>query len=433
MENKLFTGVGREIITPKPGTFLAGYSSSGRDTVAVHDDLTVTAFYFRTAQTQAMLISATLTLIDQEIADLLKQKITEETGVPAANIILLATHTHSAPLTFSTKGWGTPDWEYVNSIFLPRALTAAKKAYSNPVYVKMAVSVGRSLVGINRRQWDKQNRIILGQCEYGCFDPKMTVLSFADGNGQCIANLIHYGCHATGAGANLEITRDWPGVMTDRLEEFSGGVTAFLNGPEGDVGPRLTNGRTTGAGQIRYALEHGALAAADAVRIFRNAVYQDVSLRCVHRTIRLPVEPRLSCEEAQRRLAAVNDPNPQHAERIRMHFQEVIASYRTGYIDRDYAEFSQTAIQLGDVAFISHPFELFSEIGLRIQQDAEIPHVLSLAMANGCESYFPTQSEIARGGYEVKVFKTERIQPLTDAADFAMVQESLKTLQMLGE
>ena len=434
MDNRLLLGVGREIITPPLGTFLAGYGSSGRDAVAVHDDLTVTAFYFCSADAKAMLISATLNLIDEEIADMLKTRIEEETGIPGAHILVHATHTHSSPLTFSTNGWGTPNWSYVNSIFLPQAVSAAKKAKNGSVSVKMAVSIGESLVGINRRQLNGENKIILGQCDYGCFDPKMTVISFADDAGNCVANLVHYGCHATGAGSNLEITRDWPGVMTDRLEVISGGVAAFFNGPEGDVGPRLTNGRTTGAKDISYAMEHGAVAAADAVRIYRKAAaYHNAQLQCVERVIKLPVDPRISYEEARHRLDTVDDPNPQHAERIRMHYREILDSYESGYTEHTHAEFTQTALKIGDVVFVTYPFELFSEIGLRVQKASSLPFVLNLALTNGCESYFPTKGEIARGGYEVKAFKTERIQPLSDDADFALVQETLKTLQLLAQ
>ena len=434
MDNRLLFGVGREMITPPLGTFLAGYGSSGRDAVAVHDDLTVTAFYFCSAETKAMLISATLTCIDEEIVEMLKAKIEEKTGIPCANILVHATHTHSSPQTYSSKGWGGANWNYVNTIFLPQGVLAAQKAQSSCVPVKMAVSVGNSLVGINRRQVNEENKIILGQCDYGCFDPKMTVISFADDTGNCVANLVHYGCHATGAGSNLEITRDWPGVMTDRLEVISGGITAFFNGPEGDVGPRLTNGRTTGAKDIRYAMEHGAVAAADAVRIYRqSAAYHDAQVQCVERVIKLPLDPRISYEEAQHRFETVDDPNPTHAERIRMHYREIMDSYDSGYTEQAFAECKQTALKIGDVVFVSYPFELFSEIGLRVKKSAGLPFVLNLAMTNGCESYFPTKGEIARGGYEVKKFKTERIQPLTDDADFAMVQETLKTLQLLAQ
>ncbi len=428
MKESLCVGIGREVITPRLGTFLSGYSTSGRDATAVNDDLTATAFYFQCNQTKAMLISLTLTLLDKEISDMVRRQIEKEFGIPYANIIVHTTHTHSAPLTFTTKGWGAPNAEYVEQILIPRTLVAAKKAADKPVRVRVSVSVGDSLVGVNRRECNQENEIVLGQDKCGVFDPEMTVISFATEEGKCIGNLIHYGCHATAAGSNLEITRDWPGIMIDQLEATSGGVTAFINGTEGDVGPRLTNGRTTGCGDIHYAWEHGEIAAADAVDIYQKSVYHDVDLSCTVRTIRIPVESRLSYAEAKEKLENVFDKNSQHAERIRMFYREILQSYENGYEDVEYVEFEQTAIKLGTVVLISSPFETFSEIGLRIRRAAKIPHALCISMANGCESYFPTKGEIYRGGYETKCFKTERVQPFIDDADSAFVEETLKTL-----
>ena len=431
MNNKLHLGVGREIITPRLGTFLSGYSTSGRDATSVNDDLTATVFCFEQGSLRAALVSLTLTLLDKEIADQLRSRIEGVCGIPREHIIVHSTHTHSAPLTFTTKGWGTPNAEYVDNILIPRTVMAARTAMENLGEVSLSVSSANSFAGVNRRELGDNSEIILGQWDAGPFDPAMTVLSFADGEGKCVANLIHYGCHATAAGNNLEISRDWPGVMTDSLERVSGGTTAFINGTEGDVGPRLSNGKTTGKGDIRYAFEQGKIAAEDAVAIYGRAIYKDAELRCVEREIKIPVERRISLEEAKERLSGVNDPNPQHAERIRMFYEEIIRSYEEGYRERDFVSYRQTAIKIGDAAFVSSPFETFSEIGLRIKCHSDIPHVLCISMANGCESYLPTKKEIYRGGYETKCFKTEHIQPLIDDADSAFVEETLKTLNQL--
>ena len=91
----------------------------------------------------------------------------------------------------------------------------------------------------------------------------------------------------------------------------------------------------------------------------------------------------------------------------------------------------QTAIRIGDVAFVGHPFETFSEIGLRINVMSKIPHVLSIAMANGNECYLPTVGEIPRGGYEVRMFKSHALQPYTNDVDYSLITESVKTLEEL--
>ena len=57
--------------------------------------------------------------------------------------------------------------------------------------------------------------------------------------------------------------------MIDNFEEMSGGITLFLCGAVGDVGPRLSNGKTTGNG-ISAVREIGVRAGYDAIKAERN-------------------------------------------------------------------------------------------------------------------------------------------------------------------
>lgn len=432
MNDKLFLGVAREVITPSLGIYLGGYPFPDRFAASVNDDLTVTVFSFKYSETRSMIVSATLVCLDEAICNKIRVKIEAETNIPAPNIIIHTTHTHSSPLTFTCDGWGEPDRKYLDEIVIPRTILAAKSAVACEQHVTVGIAQGKSLVGVNRREPSLiRNGIKLGVWEYGCFDPKMTVLSFKNDSGDCVGNLIHYGCHATGCGASLEITRDWPGIMTDRIEEVSGGITAFINGPEGDVGPRLSNGRTTGEGDIRYMKEQGAMAAQSAEEIYNSiGVYQEVEMKCVSRNICLPLEPVMTREEAERGLSEVEVVNG-ITLRTSNNYKEIIKMHDEGCGNFDFREHQQTAIRIGDVAFVGHPFETFSEIGLRINIMSKIPYTLTVALANGSICYFPTVGEIPKGGYEVTMYKTHAIQTYTNDADYALITETVKTLEEL--
>ena len=429
---KLYLGVAREIITPAIGTYLGGYGVEGRNAVSINDDLTVTALSFRYGDVRAMLISATIVVVDENICWQIRREIERETGIPAENIMFHATHTHSAPVSFTSMGWGEPDHEYVDGILIPKSILAAKRASASESYVRMGHGEGDSLVGVCRREPSRiNNGVKLGCWKYGCFDPKMTVLSFVGEDGKCVANIVHYACHPTASGVNLEVTRDWPGVMIDRLEEFSGGMTAYFNGPEGDIGPRLDTGKTTGENHVKYALRHGELAARDAISIYKTiGEYRDVELRCAAREVKLPLEPRVPYEEAKRLMNPKAD-YAAYVERQKEYYAAIVDSYERGDEELEYREHLQTAVRIGDVAFVGHPFETFSEIGLRINLMSEIPTVLSLPIVNGVQCYLPTKGEIPRGGYEVKMFKTYGLQRYTEDTDFALINESLKTLEEL--
>ena len=429
MKNKLYLGVGRSVITPKIGTYLAGYRPDLVST-AINDELSATAFYFKQGEVSALLVSITVCEIATDLSTKIREDIEAKYGIKKDACILHATHTHSGPNLMGMYGWGDIDEAYLNEIFLPKLNEAIQAALDSVSPVTMAIATGESLVGINRRELNERNEIILGQNPWGSFNPKMTILSFKGELGELRANIIHYGAHGTASGANSEITRDWSGVMTDVLEAESGAVTAFVNGAEGDIGPRLTNGRTTGGGKVEYAMRLGGMAAQDAVRIFKNlGNYHTPTLKVKSFDVKIPLEKRLPLEVAREEYKKYEGHTVNIEGRLEHHYRNLILSYSNGYEDLEYFADGQSIITLGDVAFVASPYELFSEIAMRIEKHASFPHVLNLSNSNGCEGYFAAESDICRGGYEIKCFITKFLQTPVPNADWHYISQTLKNLK----
>lgn len=422
---KLYLGVGREVITPKVGGQLYGYTPDVFST-SVNDDLSVTAFYFKQGDVQALMISATVCLINTALADDILTRVQDEFGIPKTACILSATHTHSGPNTAGQVGWGDIDREYCDGIFIPRILAAVRAAVADPVPVRMGVSSGDSLVGINRRELNYENVVKLGQNPWGAYNPKMTVISFVGEDKKPVANMIHYGCHGTAAGKNHEITRDWSGIMTDAL----GGVTAFFNGPEGDVGPRISNGKTVG--DITYVRELGEVAARDALSLYNKIDgYREAALLTSHRVLEIPLEKRILRSDAAGMLEPIKNETVNHRGMLKDHLEQVLESYEQGYVDKELCGVPQTLIAIGDIVFTSFPYELFSEIGMRIDGQIKSKSVLSLSNANGSEGYFVTEDALCRGGYEVTMFLYGHLQRCVDCADFHLMRESVGHIKEL--
>lgn len=433
MSEKLYLGIGRSVISPRIGGHLYGYSPDVFSN-SVNDDLTATVFYFKQGNVASLMISVTVCLLNNELCCDIRKKLSAISGVPYENIMLCATHTHSGPNTAANSENQEMDTSYIDEIFIPQLINALNEAIETPVPVKVGMAQGDSYIGVNRRQLTQKNTVILGQNPQGCMNPKMTVIAFVSEENVPVANMIHYGCHATGAGANSQITRDWPGVMTDTLEKISGAVTAFFNGPAGDVGPRLTNGKTTGKQDIRFALEHGAYAANDAVSIYKKIKsYTDTTLKVYNGTINIPLKERISLEQAK-----YGFEHPEEAAGVLSGFavakhkdycKRVIESYENGYTEIDAANHEQVIIALGDIAFVSFAFELFSQIGIRIDEYSDVPYVLSVAYTNGSNSYLVTQDQLCRGGYEVASHLSQNVQPYADAVDFAIITSTVENLK----
>ena len=428
---KLQLGTAREIITPAVGSQLYGYAPDVFSE-SVEDDLTVTAFYFKQGKTQALLLSVTVCLIQTELAENIISQIEQKYKIPKENCMLCATHTHSGPNTCGQVGWGDIDQDYCTKIFVPRILSAVEKAISNMQSVKMGVASGDSFIGINRRELSMENFIELGQNPWGSFNPKMTIVSFINDLGENVAILIHYGAHGTAAGKNHEITRDWSGIMIDELEKQSGALTAFFNGPEGDIGPRLSNGKTVG--DISYVRELGKVAAKDAVHIYRNiSDFSVPKLLVSNKSLTVPLKKRIDKESAVKQYEPFKEKMVNLQGMTKVYFENVIESYEKGISDQDSCEVKQTVIAIGDIVLASFPYELFSEIGMRIDRAIKTKSVLSLSNTNGSEGYFITQDAICRGGYEVNMFLYGHLQQFTDDADFCLIRETVKHIQNLIE
>lgn len=429
--DEFMAGAGRQIITPAVGARLYGYTPDVFST-SVNDDLTASAFAFARGDVKSLLISVTVCLVSTGLSDEIRAAVAAATGVPADHIILCATHTHSGPCTEGNTGWGELDRAYCDEIFIPGILAAARTALEKIRPAVMGVGVVNSRVGVNRRQLNRDNTVSLGQNPWGCRDPAMTVLSFRSKGGQPLAALIHYGAHCTASGKNTEMTRDWAGVMIDRLEAESGALTAFFNGAEGDVGPRLTNGHTVGG--LRYAMEHGAVAAADALEAFRSIQeYREPSFACAADEVRLPFADIMPLEEAESALSALKGTSSINLSGRRQEYLAgVVEAWRSGRPLQEYFAFPQTIVKIGPAVLIPFPFEFFSEIALRLRQYSAFAHTLCLGCTNGNFGYLPSRVELCRGGYEIEMFRTSGDQTLTDDADDCIIAENLRIAEALA-
>ena len=183
---------------------------------------------------------------------------------------------------------------------------------------------------------------------------------------------------------------------------------------------------------IKMAMEHGAYAATDAVRIFRqNVSFHDATLEVSNNNIKIPVDPRIPLDFAKAEYEKYKDCTVNQLGGYSAYLKSVIESYENGYVEQEFAEVEQIIIKIGDVAFVSFEFELFTEIGLRIRKGSPIPYTLSLSNANGTKSYFPAESDICRGGYEVTMFKQKLVQGYANNGDTYLVKETLAHLRSL--
>lgn len=425
-----FLGTAQRDITPAVGGNLYGYHDKIFST-AVNDSLYTTAVCFSDGRQKVLLISNDVCLLRNSLSDRIRSTLAEQEDIPFENILLHATHTHTGPNTAGEVGWGEIDTAYCETVFIPAVLSAAHEACHSLQRAKMGYAVTESKVGVNRRQLRRNGRIDFGQNPWGTFDPDMTVLAFFGEDGRPLLQLLHYGAHNTACGTDTLISRDWCGVAVDSLHRRTKAVSCFLNGCEGDTGPRLPDGGTVG--NTAAAMQLGAVAAADALRCLdKIKTCSEPKLTVLPMTASLPLLPRISEETARQEYEKYKDYTVNLERQTAHYYEQVIAAWENKLAQETERLVPITLVQLDDVVLVPFAYEMFCEISLRLKAEFPHKHILCLSNTGGNNSYFPSADQIIRGGYEVQMFRTGNgTQAPVDNADDYLVQAVAEKMEVL--
>jgi hypothetical protein len=224
--------------------YLGGYDGYlGRPAQSVHDDLFARAVVLGDGATTVALIVLDLVGMTNRHIVRIRRTVARRLDIPEAAVLVACTHTHAGP---DLQGlWGGVSPQYAAHV-RRQAARAALQAAADRREVSLSAATtrvkGRT---INRRGWPHT-------------DDAMTVLQARDGGKRAVATLVNFAAHpVVTQEENVEMSRDFPGVLVESLESHTGGVAIFVNADEGDVNPNLRGGfeemRTYGEGLARLA------------------------------------------------------------------------------------------------------------------------------------------------------------------------------------
>lgn len=443
MKERLKAGIGRVDVTPELGVRLGGYPTRERPAESINDPLHSTALILESGDVKAALITLDWLAIEEEDASAIRSAIAAETDVPAENVIISATHTHTAPNTISIPGWGEKERSYISSA-TPKIIKSAVNAANALVHVKVGVGTTRSEVGVNRHLVGANEIVVpmIGDV-HGTFDPTMTVIRFESENG-VVAALAHYGAHATAfggvRGGPRIVSRDWPGVMTDRVESQIHAPIMFVNGAFGDVGPRtnrlMDGGFSAGTGDGLDAVrEVGYRAAGDALRTLVDIreFGRDVGLEVIRGDLFFPYAPAPSMKEVEKKLREHESTKDQYGDPMfeYEHWNKLRLALESGK-NANGRVHKQTIIRLGTTVFVPFPGELFSGIALRLRRLSPFQHTLCCGAANGYHAYIPTREARHRGGYATRLADAFDGFGMVEDIDDVLVAATMKSLRKMN-
>jgi len=437
MSSSLKAGVGRSDVTPALGTRLGGYGTKDRPAESVHDPLHSTALVLERPPAKAAVISLDWLMIDEEDTETIRRGVHERTGIDPHAVTVCAIQTHTAPCTHTSWGWGGKEARYVAEA-LGKIIDSVAAADEALQPARVGIATTDSQVGVNRRGILKDSNTAFIADPHGQYDPTMTVLRF-ESDGGPIATLVHYGAHNTAMGQLRVVSRDWAGVMIDRVEQLTGAPVMFVNGAVGDVGPRvnfLRNGDfSAGVGDGPLAaMEVGFRAATDAMRAHQSIkeFRGDLPLQTVSREIELPHAPLPEVSEARRQLADAEATKDQWGAPMRdyMYWRAVLDAHDKP--PRSTRTFHQTITRVGPVVLVPFPGEPFAGIVLRVRRFSPFAYTLCASTTNGSLGYFVTREARHRGGYEVQSSRGNGPYLLAENIDDVLVTENLNLLDELA-
>jgi neutral ceramidase len=297
----LLAGAAKVDITPSDLTNLNPFG--GGSFTAVHDPIFARALVLgEEAQTVAI-----VTLDLPEVGDMtpLRQRIEREVGIRFSNIMIAATHDHSAPRIGKVSPGalaqnGGPESARYSDVVFDRVITALKEAKAAAQPARFGLAKGDANVNVNRDQYTPGKGWELGYDPEGASDKTVWVLKFAALGGKPIAVLFDYAVHSNVTFGIKEISGDLAGAA-ERYVERNGGegvVAMFMMGPAGDQAPRVFH-----AGQGDVALDRelayqandaqGLMLGAEVLRVLNliTAPTAKVRIRAMTRDAVCPTKP----------------------------------------------------------------------------------------------------------------------------------------------
>ena len=364
-------------------------------------DLLCHAVTVSDGDTEVAIVSCDATMVDRPLVLRIREEAQRRTGIPAANMLIAATHTHAAPAPCpSFLAGALPDPLYLD-LLAERAVAAVQEAWRRRRQAQGSAGVCATPgFEYNRRflRDDGNATLVPGVGSNlppaGPVDRSMQFLAFRDEQGEPIAVVVNYPCHNNCCSGSYH--RDLGGRAGDALRERLGTdlVTPFLPAPCGDVvwldllQPRGATGDAL-AWEIGRGIADGLVAAMEDVQ-WRG----DAALTLRSETIDVPDRALAESTFCHDLCRGDSEAAVAFARRRYDPEREAVASRGSTVCPVEIQAFS-----LGFAAVVANPAELFCAFGIEIKQHSPFPVTLVSELSNGYCGYVPTREAFAQRGY----------------------------------
>lgn len=424
---RLQAGAAAVDITPKVWPLPLIGSFSFRPAESAHDPLHVRALVLDDGATQLAIAVVDSCYVQRDVLDDAKQRASERTGIPASNMLVSATHTHSAPPAKPRAPYRIDRGE---------DLTANESKYSEQLRAGIADAITQAYETraaaeagwgsaplpeeLSNRRWFKKEGTIPpdpfggttdtvqmnpGRNDLlrpaGPVDPEISILSVRTADGKPLALLANYSLHYVGGVPRGQVSADYFGefarLITERLGTSEGFVGILSNGTSADVNNIDFTGkrpRREPFEQIRIVAGKVADKSHEAYRAIEHR--SDLTLAMAERILTLDRrKPTGEGYERAKKVLTVEDESTL-PRRAKPYARRAIELYE----GPETVDVKLQAVRIGELGITALPFETFTEIGLALKEKSPLKPTFTISLANGGEGYLPTPAQHEFGGYE---------------------------------
>ena len=383
-------------ITPDFEVELCGFAARTQPAVGVLEPIFARALYLDDGNERLLWIVCDVVALGRELVEGFRAWAKSTLGLESRQVLLCATHTHSAPATIPLNAAGQYSDRYVR--FLRFHLEGvAREGMRRPRPCRFIRGRSGCSTGVDRRRKGSSH-----------VDHNLWTLAFADAaekTDDLVAVAMNYPMHPVALGSGeRRISPDWCGAAAGKIYDCVPGrpVVLVTNGAAGNINPwqmDVAPERVRQMGEILGTSSVRALAGP------RRPDLSDATLAIKSVTIPLPLDvlDDAGIDAAAEAFAARFAPGHPWAAKgeavgatWRESMKRTIASPDGG----GETPIEIQAIRIGDVRVVAVNGEVFSRF-TELVRKGTTADLFVVGYANAAFGYIPTRAAYAEGGYEV--------------------------------
>lgn len=391
----------------------------------IHDELHARCLVLDDGQTRLAIVVCDLLGLHRSVSDAARQEIEQRLGIPKEQVMISATHTHSAISAIGDRFAVTQELNDYQRFVADRIVDGVQRAVNLLRPAELGFGTAEAPEHVFNRRWMMRDsytaRSPFGDIERvkmnpprgsddllepaGPTDPTVSLLALREPDGPPIALFAAYSLHYVGGVGPGHISADYYGMFCRALTRLQGlqdhwppYVPMMANGTSGDVNNinfRQPRERQPAYEQMRYVAEdvaskvHQALAELSYRRdITLGAVYREPVVR-----FRQP-SPAVLAWAKEKLAESPDDSQSRDLPRIYAERTLGVAEHPAE------APLPLQLLKIGDIRVGTMPAEVFCEIGLAFKQRLAGRPGFLVSLAHGYYGYLPTPAQHQLGGYE---------------------------------